>query len=154
MQHHSDPNHTPVPRVQPRKGFAWLPQQQQLAVVALLALLLLTLLPAFIDSGRAGSGSLKQARSRPPSVAAAITRIQRHYGLAWIMGGSAGERRVRTQIAAISLVIAAGGALAGWKTQQPTTPATANPTTPRIYGDGSPIRARAALTQLAEADHG
>jgi hypothetical protein len=144
--------HTPVPRIQPRKGFAWLPLEQQLSVVALVALLVLALLPACIDSGRAGSGQLKAALFKPRSVAAALTRLERHYGLHWWTTGSAGEQRLRQQLVLAACGICAVGALAASKAQQPATPATVGTTTPRTYGTAAPIRTRSAVAFL-EDDH-
>jgi hypothetical protein len=144
--------HTPVPRIQPRKGFAWLPLEQQLSVVALVALLLLALLPACIDSGRAGSGQLKAALFKPRSVAAALTRLERHYGLNWITG-SAGEQRLRQKLVLAACGICAIGALAASKAQQPAMPATVTTTTPRTYGTAASIRTRAALATRMEDDH-
>ena len=144
-------DHTPIPRIQPRKGFAWLPLEQQLSVCTLVALLLLALLPAFIDSGRAGSGQLKAALFTPRSVAAALTRLERHYGLRWITG-SAGEQRLRQKLLLAAGGICAVGALAAAKAQQPATPAPVGTTTPRAYGTAAPIRTRSAVAFL-EDDH-
>jgi hypothetical protein len=145
---------TPVPRIQPRKGFNWLPMEQQLSVFALIGLLILAVLPLLIDSGRAGSGQLKQALSKPRSVSAAFIRLERHYGLAWRTTGSVGEQRLRQKLLALGCGVAVVGALAGWKAQAPVTPTAATTsTTPRIYGDTNAVRACSAVALLEEDRH-
>lgn len=141
---------TPIPRIQPRRGFAWLPVEQQLSVVALAGLLVLALLPLLIDSGRAGGGQLRQALLRPRSVAAALTRLERHVSFAWWTEGSAGEQRLRQRLLAACCGVLLLGAGAGWKAQElGTTPPTATTptTTPRQYGRTGQIRARAIIRE-------
>lgn len=144
---------TPVPRMQHRKGFARLPLEQQLSVFALVAALMLALLPLLIDSGRAGSGHLKQALLRPRSVSGAIARLERHLSLRWWTAGSAGEQRLRHKLLALSCGIVLAGAAAGSKAQAaPTSATTTTTTSPRQYGTTSPLRARSATNQ--EDPHG
>ncbi|HEX6291287.1 MAG TPA: hypothetical protein VFZ66_19040 [Herpetosiphonaceae bacterium] len=149
---------TPIPRIQPRKGFNWLPLEQQMSVFALAALLILAFVPMLIDTGRAGSGRLKQAMLRPRSVAGAVARLDRHYGLAWRTTGSGGEQRIRQTLLAVCCGVLLAGAAAGWKAQEPTAApsATTAPqtTTPRRYGTASQIRARSAVAIHEEEDHG
>ena len=140
--------HTPVPRIQPRKGCAWLPLEQQFSVVALVALLVLALLPTCIDSGRAGSGQLKAALFKPRSVTAALTRLERHYGLSWIPGNT-GEQRLRQKLVLAACALGTIGAVAGSKAQPPVTRTTVT-TTPRTYGAATPIRARSAVAFLED----
>jgi hypothetical protein len=146
---------TPIPRVQPRKGFAWLPMEQQLTVFALVALVILAFVPLAIDSGRAGSGQLKQAMLKPRSISGAMARLERHYEFAWWHAGSAGEQRLRQKLLAVSCGVALLGACAGWMAQAAPTSTTAptGSTTPRIYGNAAPIRARSAIAQ-GEVEHG
>lgn len=137
---------TPIPRIQPRRGFAWLPMEQQLSVFALVGLLLLALVPLLIDSGRAGGGQLRQALRKPRSVAAALTRVERHVSLVWWREGRTGEQRLRQKLLALSCGVLLIGAGAGWKAHDSaTSPSTTTTTitTPRRYGNGSELRARA-----------
>ena len=140
-------DHTPIPRVQHRKGFAWLPLEQQLSVFALLAVLLLAVLPLLIDTGRAGGGQLKPALRKPGSMAGAVTRIERHVGLTWWTAGSAGEQRLRQKLFLVAGGLVLAGAAASAKAQAgTTTTTTTTTTTPRTYGNVSAIRARSAST--------
>lgn len=141
----SAPDHTPIPRIPHRKGFAWLPLEQQLGVFALGALLLLACLPLLIDPGRAASGQLKPALIKPRGVSAALARIERHVGLSWWTEGSAGEQRLRQKLLAVAGGIVLLGGAAGLKAQEPSTPTTTT-TTPRAYGTATTTRARSAST--------
>lgn len=145
---------TPIPRVQHRKGFAWLPLEHQLSVFALVAALVLACLPLLIDSGRAGGGQLKHAMLRPRSVSGAITRLERHLSLRWWQAGSAGEQRLRQRLLLSALGLCALGAVVSHKAQAaPTTTSPTTTTTPRQYGTTHAIRARSATTR-EEDSHG
>ena len=137
---------TPIPRIQHRKGFAWLPLEHQFSVVALVALLVLAFLPLLIDSGRAGGGQLKPAMLTPRSLTGAVSRLERHLSLRWWSAGSAGEQRLRQRLLLGALGLCALGAVVAHKAQAAPTPATTRTTTPRQYGTANPIRARCATT--------
>lgn len=138
---------TPIPRIQHRKGFAWLPLAHQLSVFALVAALVLACLPLLIDSGRAGGGQLKPAMLRPRSVGGAMTRLERHLSLRWWTTGSTGEQRLRQRLLLGALGLCALGAIASHTAQAAPTPAmTTTTTTPRSYGTTSSIRARSVTT--------
>lgn len=139
----------PIPRIQPRKGFAWLPLEQQLSMVALSALLVLACLPLLIDPGRAAGGQLKPAMVKPRSVSVALARIERHVSLTWWTAGSDGEQRLRQKLLAVAGGIVLLGGAAGRKAQEPSAPTTT--TTPRVYGDAAVVRARSASTPEEEA---
>jgi hypothetical protein len=146
---------TPIPRVQHRKGFAWLPLEHQLSVFALVAALVLACLPLLIDSGRAGGGQLKHAMLRPRSVTGAVSRLERHLSLRWWQAGSTGEQRLRQRLLLGTLGLCTLGAVVSSKAQAAPTPATSTSTTttPRHYGTTRAIRARSATTSEEES-HG
>ena len=139
-------DHTPIPRIQVRRGFAWLPLEQQLSVCALIAALVVACLPLLIDPGRAASGELKPSLLKPRSVSAALARIERHVSLAWWTAGSAGEQRLRQKLLAVAGGIVLLGGAAGRKAQEPSAPTTSTTTTPHAYGTATTIRARSAST--------
>jgi len=140
---------TPLPWLGPKKGFTWLPLSEQLVVLAGPALLILALLPMFIDPGRAAQGSLRPALQRPASMQVARQRLARHYHPAdWIT--TAGERQLRLRLLALLAGASILGAAAGRAVHQPPTP----PAKVKYYGTqtAKTMRARAALIPQ-EDDH-
>lgn len=143
-------DHTPIPRIQARRGFAWLPLEQQLSVWALIAALVLAVLPLLIDPGRTASGQLKPSLVKPRSSSAALARIERHVGLRWWTESSAGEQRLRQKLLLVAGGIVLLGGAAGRKAQEPSTPTTTT-TMPRAYGTATTTRARSASTPEEES---
>lgn len=146
------PEKTPLPRIEPRRSFLLLPLPARLSTCAVVAVVLLALFPIWIDGSRATSGQLKQARSKPRSVATALTRLERHYSHTWWTESSPGERRVRQHLLLMTVGVALLGALAGRAAQEPDhVPPAATP--PYRYGAASVLRARSALASW-EDQHG
>jgi hypothetical protein len=139
--HQSEPQTTiHLPTMPDRKGFSALSSSEMAASGAILALLVLALLPMMLDSSRMGSGSLKRAMEKPRSVAQASSRLARHYSLVWL-STEGGERRMRLTIVALELGAILGGAAAG---QAATSTQLRGGSALRLAGAGK-IRARAAL---------
>ncbi len=140
-------NRVALPRIRPRKGFAWLPLPEQLVTISVVALMLLALLPLLLEPR--GARSLQHALRRPASARIALTRLEQHYQWAWIGTATPAEQVVRTRVLALQAGVVLVGAVAGRAAHAAGRPAT----TPIRYGTASRMRARAALDARKDTDH-
>ncbi len=132
---------TTLPWLLPRKGFAWLPLAEQLAVVSLIGVFLLAVLPVVVDPRPVDAGSLLQSLHWPTTTADARGRLERHYSFSWWKEMGSNEWRVRGKLLVITLGTILLGSVAGSVAKRPPRPST----TPLCYGGASTIRTRAAL---------
>ncbi len=136
-----------VPRIRPRKGFAWLPLPEQLVTISIGAVLVLALLPLLVEPR--GARTMQQALRRPGSARVALTRLEQHYQLVWISIATPAEQAVRGRVLALQAGALLVGAVAGRAAHAGGRPAT----TPIRYGTASRTRARAALDARKDTNH-
>ena len=136
-----------LPRIRPRKGFAWLPMSEQLVTISVVALMLLALLPLLLEPR--GARSLQQALRRPGSARIALTRLEQQYQFAWLGTATPAEQAVRGRVLALQAGVVLVGAVAGRAAHTAGRPAT----TPIRYGTASRMRARAALDARKDESH-
>jgi len=136
-----------LPRIRPRKGFAWLPLPEQLVTISIGAVLMLALLPVLLEPR--GAGSLGHALRRPQSARIALTRLEQHYQFAWLDTATPAEQAVRGRVLALQAGVLLVGAVAGRAAHAGGRPAT----TPIRYGTASRMRARAALDARKDEHH-
>ncbi len=140
-------DHIALPRIRPRKGFAWLPLPEQLVTISIGAVLVLALLPLLLEPR--GARSLGHALRRPASATVALRRLEQHYQWAWLGTATPAEQAVRTRVVALQAGVLLLGAVAGRAAHAAGRPAT----TPIRYGTASRMRARAALDAHEDTDH-
>ncbi len=136
-----------LPRVRPRKGFAWLPMSEQLVTISVGALIILALLPILMEPRAART--LEHALRRPTSLRVAMTRLEHHYQFTWLHSGTAREQAIRGRVLALQAGALLVGAAAGRATHAPPRRST----TSIRYGTASRIRARAALDAREDTNH-
>ena len=136
-----------VPRIRPRKGFAWLPLPEQLVTISIGAVLVVALLPLLVEPR--GSRTMQQALRRPGSARIAFTRLEQHYQWAWISTATPAEQAVRGRVLALQAGVVLVGAVAGRAAHAAGRPTT----TPIRYGTASRMRARAALDARKDESH-
>lgn len=146
----SDQQRKSLPQVMPQRGFSWLPVSEQVVVVSLVGVLLLTFFPIAIDATRATGGRIGPAIDMPPSILVARQRLARHYAVrVWLREGSPTERRLRLKVLGLVAGCIMLGAGAGRVAQQPMH----SDLRPMHYGvddDAHAVRARAVLGRLVE----
>ncbi len=140
-------DHIALPRIRPRKGFAWLPLPEQLVTISIGAVLVLALLPLLVEPR--GARSLGHALRRPASARVALTRLEQHYQWAWISTATPAEQALRGRVLALQAGVLLVGAVAGRAAHAGGRPAT----TPIRYGTASRMRARAALDARKDDTH-
>ena len=140
-------DHIALPRIRPRKGFAWLPLPEQLVTISIGAVLALALLPLLLEPR--GARSLQHALRRPASARVALTRLEQHYQWAWLGTATPAEQAVRGRVLALQAGVLLVGAVAGRAAHAAGRPAT----TPIRYGTASRTRARAALDAREDQSH-
>ncbi len=140
-------DHIALPRIRPRKGFAWLPLPEQLVTISIGAVLALALLPLLLEPR--GARSLQHALRRPASARVALTRLEQHYHFAWISTATPAEQAVRGRVLALQAGVVLVGAVAGRAAHAAGRPTT----TPIRYGTASRMRARAALDAREDQSH-
>jgi hypothetical protein len=136
-----------LPRIRPRKGFAWLPLPKQLVTISIGAVLVLALLPLLVEPR--GTRSLRDALRRPALARVALTRLEQHYQLVWMSTATPAEQAVRGRVLALQAGVLLVGAVAGRAAHAAGRPAT----TPIRYGTTSRMRARAALDARKDTNH-
>ncbi len=136
-----------LPRIRPRKGFAWLPLPEQLVTISIGAVLVLALLPLLLEPR--GARNLQHALRRPQSARIALTRLEQHYQLAWISTATPAEQAVRGRVLALQAGVLLVGAVAG----RAAHASGRTSTTPIRYGTASRMRARAALDARKDDAH-
>ncbi len=139
--------HNALPRIRPRKGFAWLPLPEQLVSISIGAVLALALLPLLLEPR--GARGLQHALRRPASARVALTRLEQHYQWAWISTATPAEQALRGRVLALQAGVLLVGAVAGRAAHAGGRPAT----TPIRYGTASRMRARAALDARKDDTH-
>jgi len=139
--------HVALPRIRPRKGFAWLPLPEQLVTISIGAVLALALLPVLLEPH--GARSLQQALRRPASARVALMRLEQHYQFAWIGTATPAEQAVRGRVLALQAGVLLVGAGAGRAAHAPRRSSA----TPIRYGTASRMRARAALDARKDDAH-
>ena len=140
-------DHIAVPRIRPRKGFAWLLLPEQLVTISIGAVLVLALLPLLVEPR--GARSLRHALRRPASARVALMRLEQHYQLMWLGTATPAEQAVRGRVLALQAGVLLIGAVAGRAAHAPRRPST----TPIRYGTASRMRARAALDARKDDAH-
>ncbi len=136
-----------VPRIRPRKGFAWLPLPDQLVTISIGAVVVLALLPVLLEPR--GARTMQQALRRPASARVALMRLEHHYQFAWLRSGTAAEHAIRGRGLALQAGVLLIGAVAGRAAHAGGRPST----TPIRYGTASRMRARAALDARKDDAH-
>jgi hypothetical protein len=136
-----------LPRIRPRKGFAWLPLPEQLVTISIGAVLVLALLPLLLEPR--GARSLQHALRRPASARVALRRLEQHYQFMWLGTATPAEQAVRTRVVALQAGVLLIGAVAGRAAHAAGRPST----TPIRYGTASRTHARAALDAREDQSH-
>ncbi len=136
-----------LPRIRPRRGFAWLPLPEQLVSISLGAVLVVALLPLLLEPR--GARTMQQALRRPQSARVALMRLEQHYQLMWIGTATPAEQAVRGRV----LALQAGALLIGAVAGRAAHASGRSATTPIRYGTASRMRARAALDARKDDAH-
>lgn len=138
----------PLPAVRGSRGFNVLPLAQQIVVGSTALLLLVALLPAWLDHSAISAGPVAAGLRRPRDLHEAGERLARHYHFAWRRAAPA-EQRVRLGLIGALPALVLIGAWAGrWATATRGTRRRA----PLCFGNSLPVRAWAPL-HITEEGH-
>ena len=133
---------TPLPRVPWQRGFSFLPMSVQLTTIVVIGLLIISMLPCFVDRG--SHRSFKAGFSKPSSSTKAVTRMHDYYTFGWLGDD---QKQDRLRLVGLQLGVIAAGALAAKVAHKPEKADTS--TKPITIGGTGRIRARAVVRRSA-----
>lgn len=147
MQHHTEQSMTPLPHVPIRKGFTALPIAEQVVAGCILLLVLLLLVPVFLNPAKQTTKNVKAALSKPASLDDATQRLRTFYTLTTV-NVQAKTDRLRIGLLGAMLALWLGAAYAGVCVYQPQQ------TTGQVLrcGGAGTTRALAAFVAMQEHD--